>query len=204
MKKLLMKKVLSKKKRRINSKKGLTLLELIVAIIILLMVISATVSGLNLSYRSVLIGAEQDDAQSLAQRDCDIIMAAISRNAENGTLSGNINGSGTSTSFDSGFFTMIQDDIRLNLYSTDSLHVQTGYDPSSYDIIEQCPLGGPVADPDIKKQYVKIDQEERKLTSTEDGSIMTYDVYKITVYVYYGYEDNMYITCEGEVNVEIP
>lgn len=203
MEKLLIKKMLSKKKGRINSKKGLSLLELIVAIIILLLVISATVSGLNLSYRSVLIGAEKDDAQSLAQRNCDIIMSSISKNAENGTLSGKINGSGTATSFESSFFSTLQSDMELNLYTTDLLGVKTGYDPSLYDDIEQCPSLGPTADTNKKKQYVKIEQEERALTST-DGTVTTYDVYKITIYVYYGYEDNMYITCEGEVNVEIP
>ncbi|MEE1056762.1 MAG: prepilin-type N-terminal cleavage/methylation domain-containing protein [Acutalibacteraceae bacterium] len=205
MKKLLMKKMLSKKKRRINSKKGLSLLELIVAIIILLVVISATVSGLNLSYRSVLIGAEKDDAQSLAQRNCDIIMAAISRNAEDGTLSTKIVGSGTATSFESGFFATLQSDIELNLYWTDSLGVQTGYDPTLYADIEQYPSGGsPTAAPNKKKQYVKIEQEERDLTSADGTTTKTYDAYKITTYVYYGYEDNMYITCEGEVNVERP
>lgn len=204
MEKLLIKKMLSKSKRRINSKKGLSLLELIVAIIILLLVISATVSGLNLSYRSVLLGAEKDDAQSLAQRNCDIVMAAISKNAESGTLSTKIIGSGTATSFESGFFATFQSDVKLNLYSTDSLGVKTGYDPSLYDDIEQCPSGGPTADSDKKKQYVKIEQEERDMTSSVDGTTTKYDVYKITTYVYYGYEDNMYITCEGEVNVERP
>ncbi len=204
MKKLLMKKMLSKKKRRINSKKGLSLLELIVAIIILLLVISATVSGLNLSYRSVLMGAEKDDAQSLAQRNCDIIMSAISKNAENGTLSGKINGSGAATSFESSFFSTLQSDMELNLYTTDLLGVKTGYDPTLYTDIEQYPAGGsPTADPNKKKQYVKIEQEERELTST-DGTTTKYDVYKITTYVYYGNENNMYITCEGEVNVEKP
>lgn len=196
-----MKKILSKKKRRINSKKGFSLLELIVAIIILLLVISATVSGLQMSYRSVIIGAEKDDAQSLAQRNCDIVMAAISKSAENGTLAGNIIDAGATASFDPGFFSHIQGDIDLLLYSTDSLGVQTGYDPGQYLQVEQYPGGHLTADPNYKKQYIQLQTENRDVVSV-DGTVTTYKVYKITVYVYYGYEDNMYITCEGEVNIE--
>lgn len=206
MKKLLMKKILSKKKRRINSKKGLTLLELIVAIIILLLVISATVSGLNLSYRSVLIGAEKDDAQSLAQRNCDIVMAIISKRAENGTLSSILDASGSS--FEATFFeNYVKEDMKLELHST-SLGVSTGYDPSQYEFspgapaIEQYSGGTLTADSNVKKQYIQLETEDRELLSADGTTTKIYKVYKITIYVYYGYEDNMYVTCEGEVNVE--
>lgn len=60
------------------------MVELIVAIMILLIAIGASVGGLTLSYRSTMMGAEKDDAQSLAQRNCDIIMSCITTNIENG------------------------------------------------------------------------------------------------------------------------
>lgn len=197
-----MKKLLSSKlKRRINNKKGLSLLELIVAVTIIMLTVGASVMGLNLSYRSVQMGAKKDDAQSLAQRDCDIIMSIISKQAElpaaSGTgtaLSDCLTGSGSTLAFDSAFFTnTVMADTDIHLYSTI-------YDPSQYDVLEQQTAYSGF-DPNIQKRYVRIQNEDRTTQDAVSGTTKTYDVYKITVSVYYGTQQNMYVTCEGEVLV---
>ena len=181
-----MKKLLSSKlKRRINNKKGLSLLELIVAVTIIMLTVGASIMGLNLSYRSVQMGAKKDDAQSLAQRDCDIIMSIISKQAEQPSVTGTgtalddcLTGSGSTLAFESSFFTgTVQADTDIHLYSTI-------YDPSQYDVLEQQTAYSGF-DPNIQKRYVKIQNEAR---TTQ-------------VSVYYGTRQNMFVTCDGEVLV---
>lgn len=68
--------------RKYINKSGISLLELIVAIIIIAIVVSGTVTGLAISYRSVLIGAEKDKSSSLSQKYCDVIMTAVQNNTD--------------------------------------------------------------------------------------------------------------------------
>lgn len=198
--------LLKNKKLKFNSKKGFTLLELIVAVMILLIVISASVRGISISYRSALLGAEKNDAQSLAQRNCDIIMSALTTHVENkkftdtSTLDGmvTINGNG----FEPPYRGWIYNDIKMVLD-------EGGYDTEQYKDIQQV-LGG---DSDVKKrkendakadkaalqpvkkyQYFTLDCTERQI-----GSGPKHQVYKVTTYVYY--TDNGFVTCEGEVSV---
>ena len=197
-----MKKLLSSKlKRRINNKKGLSLLALIVAVTIIMLTVGASIMGLNLSYRSVQMGAKKDDAQSLAQRDCDIIMSIISKQAAQPSVTGTgtalddcLTGSGSTLAFESSFFTgTVQADTDIHLYSTI-------YDPSQYDVLEQQTAYSGF-DPNIQKRYVKIQNEARTTQDAVAGTTKTYDVYKITVSVYYGTRQNMFVTCDGEVLV---
>ena len=190
-----MKNNLSIKKRRINSKKGVSLVELIVAIMIIMLTITAATHGLNLSYKSVLLGAAKDDAQSLAQRDCDIIMSAISKSAENGTLSSKLTGTGASTNFTTGFLAQIQNDTKLSHFDS----IGYSYDSTQYLTITESNGVGAV-DSDKKACYVDLTAETRDIVVA--GTTTTCDVYKVTVYVYYGYKDNMYLSCEGEVTIE--
>ena len=193
-----MNKISFKKKRKFNSKKGLTLLELIVAIIILLMTIGASVGGLNLSYQSALIGAEKDDAQSLAQRNWDIIMEVISSYAETGDLDEIIDhasGSGVGR-FKDAHFALMQSDM---IFSATPV---TGYDPNKYATILQCDNESGVVPTytNEKPQYCVLSVNSRNMTSV-GGTTTSYEVYHIKVYVYY--TDDDYITCEGEVNVKL-
>ena len=192
----------SKPKRRINNKKGLSLLELIIAVTIIMLTVGASIMGLNLSYRSVQMGAKKDDAQSLAQRDCDIIMSILSKKAEQPSVSGTgtaledcLTVAGSAVSFETSFFTnTVQADTDIHLYSTI-------YDPSQYSVLEQqTATSGP--DPHIQKRYVSIQKDTRQTQDTVSGTVQTYDVYKIQVSVYYGTKQGMFLTCEGEVNVE--
>ncbi|MEE0858591.1 MAG: prepilin-type N-terminal cleavage/methylation domain-containing protein [Acutalibacteraceae bacterium] len=202
----------SKKKKGFNSKKGLTLIELIVAIMILMLVISASVSGLNLSYRSVLVGAQKDDSQSLAQRNCDILMSVISSYAETDDLDTIIvNTPGSSVAkFDDAHFTYILNDVDLmNCLSGAGGAGVGGYDTTQFAELKQCESEAEVktqaandfsTGDSTKKQYCVLSVNSRDLTET-DGTTQTYDVYKIKVYVYYNAKG--FITCEGEVNVKV-
>jgi len=183
-----MKKLLKKiQKRRINNKRGLSLLELIIAVMLLMIVISMSLNALNISYRSVLIGAEKDNAQSIAQRDCDIVMAIISRQAENGTLADNIDP--VNNYFTAAFFPTVQADTNLDVYAS-------CYDVSQYEALQQQSITS--ADPSKKKRLLELTKGSRKIGTK------VYTVYKVKVNVYYGTDNNeMYVSCEGEVNVEV-
>ncbi len=87
----------------------------------------------------------------------------------------------------------MQADTDIHLYSTI-------YDPSQYDVLEQQTAYSGF-DPNIQKRYVKIQNEARTTQDAVAGTTKTYDVYKITVSVYYGTRQNMFVTCDGEVLV---
>jgi len=176
------------KKIKFNSKKGLTLVELIVAIMILLIAIGASVGGLTLSYHSIMNGAEKDDAQSVAERNCDIIMNCITSNVDRGVALNNV--------FDAPYASSPEFTVtRLSQIQNDTAISVTGSTYSSdYEQIEQKSVGfAPTGDTTVKKQYFTVETDERKIGTND------YIVYKITTYTYY--TDTAYVTCEGEVNV---
>jgi len=174
------------KKRRMNNKRGISLLELIIAVMLLMIVISMSLNALNVSYRSVLVGAEKNNAQSVAQRDCDIVMAIISRQAENGTLNTSVDP--LTSYFTDAFFPTVQADTNLNLYSF-------CFDTDQYDVLQQRDIS--LCDASKKRRLLTINRNSRKLGTKN------YSVYHIKVDVYYGTENNgMFVSCEGEVNIE--
>lgn len=201
--------LLKYKRLKFNSKKGFTLVELIVAVMILLIVISASVRGVSISYRSALLGAEKNDAQSLAQRNCDIIMSAIVSNVENksfadlDTLDGMVypDGSGFVDSPPKSYKTWVCNDIKMYLPNG-------GYDTTQYAEVKQV-IGGDdkvkqqkTADENIDKvtgvptrkyQYFTLSRTEKTIGTAK------HQVYKVTTYVYYS--NNAFVTCEGEVTV---
>ncbi|MEE1281689.1 MAG: prepilin-type N-terminal cleavage/methylation domain-containing protein [Acutalibacteraceae bacterium] len=205
-----MKNLLKNKKLKFNSKKGFTLIELIVAVMILLVVISASVRGVSISYRSALLGAEKNDAQSLAQRNCDIIMSAIVTNVENKTFANEytldgmvrFGGDGFANNGSNTYLDWVCDDTDIILEN------DIGYDKDQYAELKQV-VGGvedvksqkadDVLDartslqPIKKYQYFTLSRKQKEIGSS------TYQVYKITTYVYYS--DNGFVTCEGEVSV---
>lgn len=182
---------LTKCKTKFNSKKGLTLVELIVAIMILLIAIGASVGGLTLSYRSTMMGAEKDDAQSLAQRNCDIIMSCITTNIENGkTVDDLFIDPEGNPKFKNSYHHAIRNDTSISAFPS-------SYDVNQYDKINEIQnISELVGAADKKKQYFMVDVETRKIDVKE------YLVYRITTYVYYS--DTAYVSCEGEVNIEKP
>lgn len=201
-----MKNLLKAKRRQFNSKKGFTLVELIVAIMILLIVISATVRGLSISYRSAMMGAVKNDAQSVAQRNCDIIMTSIATIAENetftpgtaATLNGRFIDRTSYCEIDSGYNSLV-------LQDTEMMFLNGGYDQDQYR--ELTPVNGTATEvetqknydkstyPGKKYQYYTISREDKALKTSGD----TYQIYTVTTYVYY--TEKAFVTCEGEVCV---
>lgn len=210
-----MKNLLKAKRRQFNSKKGITLVELIVAIMILLIVISATVRGLSVSYRSAMMGAMRNDAQSLAQRNCDIIMSSIVSIAEKGTaftttadidtLRGNFTDHGSYCDIGSSFNNNIETDTKMEFQVTGGPLI--AYDHGQYATL--VPVNGlltevqtqkdidKVANPGKKYQYYTISRKDKAFSTAAGAN--TYQIYKVTTYVYY--TDTGYVTCEGEVCV---
>lgn len=193
---------LTKPLKKLNNKKGLTLVELIVAVMILMIAVGASVGGLSMSYRSTMLGAEKDDAQSVAQRNCDIIMSCISTNIDKGKTVGELfNDAYSSPTFKSSYKTKIESDTTIEAYSVRNPagSAVKSYDPAQYSIIEQISSENSlVGDSSVKKQYYIIDVSTRKLGS--GTSAKEYSVYKITTYTYYSSDG--YVSCEGEVNIE--
>ncbi|MEE1061115.1 MAG: type II secretion system protein [Ruminococcus sp.] len=68
---------MSKKASYFKSKKGFSLIELLCAVVIMAIVVSATATGLAVSYKSIMIGSTQDKASAKAQEYCDIIMTYV-------------------------------------------------------------------------------------------------------------------------------
>lgn len=68
---------MKKKSSYFKSKKGFSLLELLCAVVVIAIVVAGTASGLAVSHRSILIGAEKDKASARAQEYCDIIMTYV-------------------------------------------------------------------------------------------------------------------------------
>lgn len=199
--------LLNNKKLKFNSKKGFTLIELIVAIMILLIVIGASVRGISISYRSAMLGAEKNDAQSIAQRNCDIIMSAIVTNVEKKTFrDDNIDTLDDMIRSDGkGFNNILPDKAYLNWISGDAaMNLPNGvYNSGQYHDLQQV-VGDAVkvndqkvidfgSDPNKKYQYFTLSRTEKEIGSSK------YQVYKITTYVYY--TEKAYVTCEGEVSV---
>ncbi len=202
-----MKNLLKAKRRKFNSKKGFTLVELIVAVMILLIVVSASVRGLTLSYRSASMGALKNDAQSVAQRDCDLIMSAIAAIAEyeefddlesQKTLNGRFdNSAGVYCAIEDEFHNTIKEDAKFNFTSA-------GYDNNRYAELQKVSnTGSSVSgvqatnysnDPNKQYHYYTITRKDGELIP---GSSITSQVYKITTYVYYS--EKGFVTCEGEV-----
>jgi hypothetical protein len=175
------------------------------------------VRGLSVSYRSAMTGAMRNDAQSLAQRNCDIIMSSIVSLAEKGTgfateedkktLGGNLDDTGHLAYCDisSGFNDNIRKDTLMQFEDAGGAMIQ--YDVGQY--AELAPVNGlqdrvraqkdvdKVANPGKKYQYYTISRTTKAFSTLAGAN--TYQIYKVTTYVYY--TDTGYVTCEGEVCV---
>lgn len=206
-----MKNLLKKKAKKFNSKKGFTLVELIVGIMIMLVVVSASVRGVTISYRSAMLGAAKNDAQSIAQRNCDIIMTAIVTNVENKKYtSANIATLGDMfTDNNCDYFTSVYQskfdgyDMRMHLPNggydkdqyADAKNVRGGAEQVEFQQSADLAAALSSADPDDdnkKYQYYTVSMSTKKIGTN-------YKVFHVTTYVYY--TDKGYVTCEGEVSV---
>lgn len=81
------------KSKYFKSKKGFSLMELLCAILILAIVVSATATGLAVSYTSITTGSVKNKASSLCQEYCDILMTYIETKKSTDPFSGVMNSS---------------------------------------------------------------------------------------------------------------
>ena len=66
-------------KKHFKSKKGFSLLELICAIMIMAIAVSATATGLAISYESITKNSLMNKASAKAQMYCDIVMTYVEK-----------------------------------------------------------------------------------------------------------------------------
>lgn len=192
---------------KFNSKKGVSLVELIVAIMIIMIVVSASVSGLTISYRSVLVGAVKDDAHSVAKRDCDIVMNAIQTYASEGELSSvmdHYNKDGkVYCDFGLSEKGILLDDLQIKIGDSSAEGGDTGYDSSQYTNLVPHTGSEDSLDTIGKFEVNKNNKKYRSVIITKTEQIQgatTYDVYHVKTFVYY--TETSKVTCEGDVIVK--
>lgn len=79
-------------KKHFKSKKGFSLLELICAIMIMAIAVSATATGLAISYESITKNSLMNKASAKAQMYCDIVMTYVEKTPKiDSTIQTNIN-----------------------------------------------------------------------------------------------------------------
>lgn len=193
---------------KFNSKKGVSLVELIVAIMIIMIVVSASVSGLTISYRSVLMGAVKDDAHSVAKRDCDIVMNAIQTYASEGELSSVMSHYPKSDGkvycdFGISEKIVLLDDLLIRIGDSSVAGGDTGYDSSQYTDLVPYVGSEDSLDTTGKFEVNKNNKKYRSVIITKTEQIQgatTYDVYHVKTFVYY--TETSKVTCEGDVIVK--
>ena len=178
-------------KKHFKSKKGFSLLELICAIMIMAIAVSATATGLAISYESITKNSLMNKASAKAQMYCDIVMTYVEKTpSHNPTsvwdssldLSKNklfANQPNTGLKFDSIIQTSINDDVN----ALDNSMTAKQYDTASigsrdFDISEMAYV--------VEFQGKYVNSEGKEMVS-----------FKITTYVNYG--TNGTTTCEGVV-----
>ncbi len=78
-----MKRGILKTKKYLKSKKGFSLLELLCAVMIMAIAVSATATGLAISYQSITKNSLMDQASAKAQMYCDVIMTYVEKTPSN-------------------------------------------------------------------------------------------------------------------------
>lgn len=74
-------------KKHFKSKKGFSLLELVCAIMIMAIAVSATATGLAISYESITKNSLMNKASAKAQMYCDIVMTYVEKTPSNNPTS---------------------------------------------------------------------------------------------------------------------
>ena len=189
---------MSKKSSYFKSKKGFSLIELLCAVVIMAIVVSATASGLAVSYKSIVIGGEQDKASAKAQEYCDIIMTYIQYTPANDpetVIPHGVQGYSADYNllfdpgFDPGNNFKFNNDVLNQIVSA----TKTQPDPTKDTAIEQRSTERAAADRNDDKPYFIV-TKNGKYTS----SGIEYISYQVTVYVDYG-NGKYTTTCTGSV-----
>lgn len=190
---------MSKKSSYFKSKKGFSLIELLCAVVIMAIVVSATATGLAVSFKSIMIGSAQDQASAKAQEYCDIIMTYVQNTPSHDPTVGS-------------YIAGTESDPDKNLLF--NLGVGMG-DKCKFNnnVMAQIVLATKTDDPAVCDPIVQLDDESAVNSRTKndrepyfvvkkngeyDNNGVKYVSYQITAYVDYG--NGKYTTyCTGSV-----
>lgn len=179
-------------KKHFKSKKGFSLLELICAIMIMAIAVSATATGLAISYESITKNSLMNKASAKAQMYCDIVMTYVEKTPSHNPPPASVWDSSVDPSKNElfaeqpneglKFKTEIQESIKDDVKALDNSMTAKQYDTASissrpFDTSEMAYVV------EVQGKYVN---KGKKMVS-----------YKITTYVDYG--TNGTTTCEGIV-----
>ena len=178
---------MSKKSSYFKSKKGFSLIELLCAVVIMAIVVSATATGLAVSYQSIMIGSAQDKASAKAQEYCDVIMTYIQYTPAHDPTVG-VYVSGTESDPDK--------NILFNLGEGADCIISTpdASDPTRLDVLQQIknathPQMQQLADDYALSSHTKNDEIPYfiiKKNGEYDNGGIKFVSYQITAYVDYG------------------
>lgn len=177
--------------KKINNKKGFSLLELLCAVMIMAIAVSATATGLAISYQSITKNTLMNKASAKAQMYCDVIMTYVEK-----TPSDDPNESWTSRDTSENKLFAMQPNTTYRLTNDVTNKIKT----------DVAALDASMTD---AKQYDSSSINSRAFNASEvayvidrEGSYTTnagveMASYKITVYVNYG--TNGIVNCTGIV-----
>lgn len=203
-------------KKHFNNKKGFSLLELLCAIMIMAIAVSATATGLAVSYQSITKNSLMNQASAKAQMFCDLVMTYVEKTPSNDP-SENWNSVGytipATDSSPQAKYVLNQSANKLfasnpnpnsNYTFTDEIKNNIEIDVLKLDStmtdVEQYSSGTIGARPFNKAEVAYVIEKEgsflkdKTKSNTPDNIAVTY---KITVYVDYGTNGNTY--CTGTV-----
>lgn len=203
-------------KKHFNNKKGFSLLELLCAIMIMAIAVSATATGLAVSYQSITKNSLMNQASAKAQMFCDLVMTYVEKTPSNDpsenwdyvnyTVQGDSLGttvkyelnqsanklfaSSPNPNTDYTFTDEIKNNIKFDVLNLDSTMTD----------VKQYSSGTIGARPFNKAEVAYVIEKEgsflkdKTKSNTPDNIAVTY---KITVYVDYGTNGTTY--CTGSV-----
>lgn len=203
-------------KKHFNNKKGFSLLELLCAIMIMAIAVSATATGLAVSYQSITKNSLMNQASAKAQMFCDLVMTYVEKTPSNDpsedwdcvnyTVQGNSLGTTVKYELNQSanklfasnpnpnpnytFTDEIKNNIKIDVLNLDSTMTD----------VKQYSSGTIGARPFNKAELAYVIEKEgsflkdKTKSNTPDNIAVTY---KITVYVDYGTNGTTY--CTGSV-----
>lgn len=194
-----MKKLL--KSKYFKSKKGFSLMELLCAIVVLAIVVSATATGLAISYTSITNGSQKNKASSLCQEYCDILMTYV----ENITSSDPDAGVDMDDAMYNELFIdsddyILKDQIHIS-FRKDIKNSWESYSGETFynDVLKQItPDDVAGRDKEIYSVYYTIDNVGSYNYIDSSGATIEYVNYEVTVYI--DYTDTNTAHCSGIVS----
>lgn len=203
-------------KKHFNNKKGFSLLELLCAIMIMAIAVSATATGLAVSYQSITKNSLMNQASAKAQMFCDLVMTYVEKTPSNDpsedwdcvnyTVQGNSLGTTVKYELNQSANKLFASNPNPNpnYTFTDEIKNNIKFDVLKLDStmtdVKQYSSGTIGARPFNKAELAYVIEKEgsflkdKTKSNTPDNIAVTY---KITVYVDYGTNGNTY--CTGTV-----